>query len=170
MCVQGLEREPAFNWWVPHVIKKRKLIIAKVKSRARYLKKNEKFGIKVPRNMTEAKKFDEENGNTLCQDAIAKELANVSIPFKIMSGNEEASRGYYFVKCHMIFDVKIEDFRSKARVVAGGHMAKAPAAVTYASVVSRETVRIALTIAALNEIEVKCGDVMNAYIHHSPVY
>ena len=43
-------------------------------------------------------------------------------------------------------------------------MTKAPAAVTYASVVSRETVRIALTIAALNEIEVKCGDVMNAYI------
>ena len=43
-------------------------------------------------------------------------------------------------------------------------MTKAPAAVTYASVASRETVRIALTIAVLNEIEVKCGDVMNAYI------
>ena len=64
----------------------------------------------------------------------------------------------------MIFDVKMEDFRRKARLVAGGHMTKAPAAVTYASVVSRESVRIALTIAALNEIEVKCGDVMNAYI------
>ena len=31
-------------------------------------------------------------------------------------------------------------------------MTKAPAAVTYANVVSRETVRISLTIAALNEI------------------
>ena len=43
-------------------------------------------------------------------------------------------------------------------------MTKTLAAVTYASVVLRETARIALTIAALNEIEVKCGDVMNAYI------
>ena len=56
----------------------------------------------------------------------------------------------------MIFDVKMEDFRRKARLVAvaGGHMTKAPAAVTYASVVSRETVRFTLTIAVLNEIEV----------------
>ena len=29
---------------------------------------------------------------------------------------------------------------------------------------SRETVRIALTLAALNGLEVKCGDAMNAYI------
>ena len=68
------------------------------------------------------------------------------------------------VRCHMIFDVKMEDFRRKARFVAGGHMTKAPSAMTYASVVSRETIRIALTIAALNGLQVKCGDVMNAYI------
>jgi hypothetical protein len=36
--------------------------------------------------------------------------------------------------------------------------------ITYASVVSRETVRLALTIASLNDLEVKVGDVMNAYI------
>ena len=41
-------------------------------------------------------------------------------------------------------------------------MTTAPAAVTYASVVSCETVRIALTLAALNGLEVKCGDVLNA--------
>ena len=64
----------------------------------------------------------------------------------------------------MIFDIKMEDFRRKARFVAGGHMTKAPAAMTYASVVSRETVRIALMLAALNDLEVKCGDVLNAYI------
>ena len=50
------------------------------------------------------------------------------------------------------------------RLVAGGHMTTAPAAVTYASVVSRETVRIALTLADLNDLEVKCGDVLNSYI------
>ena len=43
-------------------------------------------------------------------------------------------------------------------------MTGAPATITYASVVSRETVRLALTIAALNDLEVKVGDVLNAYI------
>jgi hypothetical protein len=43
-------------------------------------------------------------------------------------------------------------------------MTKAPATITYASVVSRETVRIALLMAALNDLNVKVGDVLNAYI------
>ena len=64
----------------------------------------------------------------------------------------------------MIFDVKIEDFRQKARLVAGGHRTKAPATIIYASVVSRDTVCLALTIASLNDLEVKVGDVLNAYI------
>ena len=60
----------------------------------------------------------------------------------------------------MIFDVKMEDFRHKVRLVAGGHRTEAPATITYASVVSRETVRLALTIAALNDLEVKVGNVL----------
>ena len=36
--------------------------------------------------------------------------------------------------------------------------------MTYSSVVGRETVRIALTIAALNNLQVKAGDVMNVYV------
>ncbi|KAI2495421.1 hypothetical protein MHU86_19096 [Fragilaria crotonensis] len=38
------------------------------------------------------------------------------------------------------------------------------ATVTYASVVSRESVRIALTLAALNDLEVKTADIENAYL------
>ena len=161
-CAQGLEREPPFNWWVSHVIKKRKIIISKVKSRARYLKKNDKYGIKIPRNVAETKTLGRENGNTLWQDTITKELANASVAFKTLGINEKLPRGYQFVKCHMIFMLRWKVLGG--RLVTGGHLAKAPAAVTYTSVVSRETVRIVLTIAALNEIEVKCGDVMNAYI------
>ncbi len=48
--------------------------------------------------------------------------------------------------------------------MAGGHLTKASATITYASVVSRETVRLALTFASLNDLEVKVGDVLNAYI------
>ena len=43
-------------------------------------------------------------------------------------------------------------------------MTKTPATLTYASVVSRESVRIMLTIDALNDLEVKAGDILNAYL------
>jgi hypothetical protein len=43
-------------------------------------------------------------------------------------------------------------------------MSKAPATLTYASVVSSETVRLALTVAAFNNIGVWAADVLNAYI------
>jgi hypothetical protein len=36
--------------------------------------------------------------------------------------------------------------------------------ITYASVVSRETVRLALTFVSLNDLEVKVGNVLNTYI------
>jgi hypothetical protein len=43
-------------------------------------------------------------------------------------------------------------------------MTNAPATITYASVVSHETVCIALLMAALNDLNVKVGDILNAYI------
>jgi hypothetical protein len=108
--------------------------------------------------------LDRLNGNTLWTDAIAKEMRNVRVAFRILPKGETAPGGYKKIPCHMIFDIKMTDFSRKARLVAGGHVTEAPAAMTYASVVSRETVRIALTIAALNSLDVKTGDVMNAYI------
>jgi hypothetical protein len=51
----------------------------------------------------------------------------------------------------MIFDVKMEYFRRKARFVAGRHTTDDPHVMTYASVVSRELVKIALTLVALND-------------------
>ena len=68
------------------------------------------------------------------------------------------------MQCHMIFDIKMEDFRCKARLVVGGHMTEAPKTLTYASVISRETVRIMLAIAALNDLEVKMADVQNDFL------
>ena len=59
----------------------------------------------------------------------------------------------------------MEDFRCKARIVVIGQLTKALATTTYASVVSRETVRIVLMISTLNEFEVKLGDILNVYVH-----
>jgi hypothetical protein len=159
---QGIDHEVAFCWWVPYTLRKRNRIIAAVNKRV--FKRTHKFGVKVPTTVAEAERFDKENGNTLWQDAIRKEMDSVRIAFKILNGTEAVPPGHQEITCHLIFDVKMEDFRRKARYVAGGHTTEAPATLTYASVVSRETVRIALTIAALNALEVKASDIQNAYL------
>jgi len=43
-------------------------------------------------------------------------------------------------------------------------MTDAPATTTFASVVSCKTVQITLTLAGLNELQVKVSDIENAYI------
>ena len=156
--------EPAFAWWTPHVLKKRIAIISKIKSK--YWVRTHKYGIKVPRNVEEAIRFDSENGNTLWWDAICKEMKNVRIAFEEFDGTKEAiPHGYQEVKCHLIFDIKMgENFRRKARMVAGGHVTKTPSVLTYSSVVSRDSVRICLTIAALNGLKVLACDIQNAYL------
>ena len=69
------------------------------------------------------------------------------------------------MQCYMIFDVKFgENFWRKARLVAGGHMTDTPNTLTYSSVISRDSVCIALTIAALNELSVMACDIQNAYL------
>ena len=64
----------------------------------------------------------------------------------------------------MIFDVTIEDYCRKDRLVAGGHMTETPATMTYAILVYRESVKLALMLADLNALDVKCEDAKNAYI------
>ena len=165
----GIQYEPAFAWWTEHVLKKRDRIIAKVTKR--YHTVTHKFGIEIPRahnGMTaveHAYELDRKNGNTMWRDAIEKEIRNVRVAFKLMEDDDKLPPGYQYMDCHMIFDIKFgEGFRRKARMVAGGHMVDTPAHLTYASYVSRETVRIALTLAALNDLEVKTADIQNAYL------
>ena len=55
--------------------------------------------------------LDKLNGNKLWDDAIAKEMTNVKVAFKILDDDESVLRNHQFVKCHMIFDVKMENFR-----------------------------------------------------------
>jgi hypothetical protein len=163
----GIDHEPAFNWWVPYVLKKRNRIISLVRKRTtRYLKRTHKFGIEVPKTVKEAYKLDRTNGNTFWADAIAKEMKEVRIAFNILPDGHVVPNGYQKIPCHTVFDIKMEDFRCKARLVAGGHMTGAPATITYASVVSREPVHLALTIAALNDLEVKVGDVCMPTLLH----
>jgi hypothetical protein len=88
----------------------------------------------------EAYAIDKATGTTFWHDAIEKEMKNVQVAFNVLADGVAPPPDHQFICCHMIFDVKIEDFWRKARLEAGGHATKAPATLTYASVVSQETV------------------------------
>ena len=56
------------------------------------------------------------------------------------------------------------DFTRKARWVKHGHLTRDPDNSTYAGVVSRESVRIAFTYAAMNDLPICACDIRNAYL------
>jgi hypothetical protein len=160
---KGIIDEPAFVWWAPHAIRKKARIISKVKSK--YWERTHKYGIRIPRTMAEAKSIDDANGDTQWVDAIKKEMTNNRIAFEEHEGSIEDLVGFEEITGHLVFDVKLsEGFRRKARFCADGHKTKAPASVTYSSVVSRDSVRIMLLIAALNDLELKAADIQNAFL------
>jgi hypothetical protein len=68
------------------------------------------------------------------------------------------------IDCHMIFDIKMT-LERKARYVAGGHQTEPTKDVIFASVVSRDTIRIAFLVMALNNLEVLSADIRGAYIN-----
>jgi hypothetical protein len=76
-------------------------------------------------------------------------MKNVSPAFEITDHNVEHARsnkvliGYQEIKCHLVFDIKMEVLVCEARFVAGGHTTEAPDSITYISVVSRDSVPIA---------------------------
>jgi hypothetical protein len=57
-----------------------------------------------------------------------------------------------------------ENFCRKARYVADGHKTDPPATLTYASVVSRDSVRLFFLLAALNDLKVAACDIEGAYL------
>ena len=67
-------------------------------------------------------------------------MENGGVAFEVLPDGKSIPTGHQFVQCHMAFEIKMEDFRQKTRLVAGGHMTRVLATITYTSVVSRETV------------------------------
>lgn len=162
MVSRGLEKEPAFNWWVKHTLQLRDCIIKQVQHCV--VKKNIKFGFYVPNSVEEALKIDKENRNTLWTDAINKELKNVIVAFKLID-NDNPPAVSKEIPYHIIFDVKF-NLTQKISCVAGGYRHKeVPSYATYLSVVSWDSVCIIFTIATLNDLKVKMADIGNAYLN-----
>jgi hypothetical protein len=161
----GLEKEKAFVWWLKPTLKHKKAFIKAAKRR--FAKRSHKFGIRVPQTVEEALQINKETRTTFWRDAIHKEMKNNRLAFQFLEEGETVPIGYKWIKCHMIFNIKM-DFTRKARYVAGGHMTDPPPSITYSSVASRDSVRIAFMIAALNDIDVLACDIGNAYLNASP--
>jgi hypothetical protein len=154
-----IAKEPAFVWWVPQLLSTKDRIVSKVR-RSKYWTRTHKFGIDIPKSV---------------DDAIRTEMRNVRPAFEVWDKSEsEIPVGYQRIWCHMIFDVKMgENFRRKALFVAGGHTTETPASITYASVVSCDSVQLALLIALLNNLQVVACDIQNAYLTadcHEKIY
>eukprot|EP00957_Ditylum_brightwellii_P082064 6239967-Ditylum_brightwellii.AAC.1 len=112
----------------------------------------------------ETYEIDKKTGTDFWARATEKEFINVQPTFNIFEKDESVLVGFQHINCLWVFDIKM-DFPRKARFVAGGHMAEPASSLTYSSVVSRETVRIALIIAALNDLNIMAANIGNAYLN-----
>jgi hypothetical protein len=110
----GIDHEPAFNWWVPHTLRKRDCIISLVRKRnPRYLKWTHKFGIELPKTVKEALDLDKKNGNTFWADTIAKEMKDICVAFKILLDGLSVPIDYQKLPCHIYLTSKWKTFNAK---------------------------------------------------------
>ena len=123
------------------------------------------YGFQVPRNHQQAMQLDEDNGNTLWRESELKELAQIDEYDTFLDKGKGYNPGkdYTHIRVHLVYAVK-HDGRHKARLVAGGHLTETPVDSVYSSVVSLRGVRILTFIAELNESQVWCTDIGNAYL------
>ena len=77
VVARGIDKEPAFTWWVPYTLRRRDRIIAGVNSRVK--RTTHKYGIELLRSFDEALRFEKFNGNTFWRDAINKEMENIQV-------------------------------------------------------------------------------------------
>ena len=68
----------------------------------------------MPKTVKEAAKLDAKNGDTKWMDAISKEMTKVRVDFDILKDGYRAPIFHKQINCHLIHDVKMEDFRIKA--------------------------------------------------------
>jgi hypothetical protein len=166
-----IDHEPAFAWWVQTVMKKRERIISKLQKK--YWRTEYKFGVRIPKTVDEALQLDKITGTRHWENALKKEMEKVSVTYRpkedvtpddVRKGRVKDMIGFQEIKCHIVFNVKM-DFTRKACFVAGGHMTQPATRITYSSIVSRDSVQIAFLLATLNGLHILACDIGNAYLN-----
>ena len=112
-------------------------------------------------------------GTTFWTKATEKEMDNFHVAFEVLKREtlDKMREGkvkpvFKYVGTHMIFDIKMGGkFTHKARLVAGVHKMTPLFFITYSSVVTRESVRLAFLISGLNNIDICPCDIGNTYLN-----
>lgn len=155
-----LINEPTFKWWANKTLRHRDALIKRMNTKRKVRKGRIKYEIELPadHDFNDARRLDIKNDNTLWVDAINKEMGNARVAFDLLERNQPIPVGWKNITCHRVFDVKY-DGRRKARYVAGGHLIGPPKSLTYASVVSRDSVRLGFLIATLIDLKILAGNI-----------
>ena len=131
-------------------------------------KNREKFGIRIPNTIAEALQFDREAGNNKWAEAIAKEMNNLNRldVFKYHPSHKQFPKeeGWQKAPLRMIFDIKNEDQRYKARLVIGGHKVDSTGYNVYSSQVDNMSVLLLFLIAKHVGLNIMTCDVSNAFV------
>ena len=124
--------------------------------------------MEIRSSVEHAIQIDDINGNRLWQEALDKEMLNGSVAFEILRTGVPVPVGWKKSYGNLIWDVNM-DFTQKACSVKVGHCKPDPKESNYAIVVSRVSVRIALTYADLNDVDLTASDIQNTYLQ-APSY
>ena len=111
--------------------------------------------------------FDKQNKNTKWADAIAKEMKGLErlsvFIFKPPNFMCKKSDGWQYAPMHMIFDIKQQDMRYKARLVMGGNVVDSSKYSTFSSTIENLSVKLLFLVAVQNGLDLMCGDIGNAF-------
>jgi hypothetical protein len=100
--MKGIDKEPAFAWWLPTYMSKKKCVINSVKTQDTWKSKH-KFGVEIPATVEHALSSDRAMGAAFWKDAIEKDMKNNQIAFKFLYKDEGLPSGYKFIRCSIKF-------------------------------------------------------------------
>ena len=128
----------------------------------------EKSGIRIPNSTRDALLLDKINDNTKWADAITKEMNALdrlnAFIYHSPDTRFHKSDGWQYAPLRMIFDIKQEDLRHKARLVAGGHVVDSSHYTTFSSTIESLSVRLLRVIAIHHGLTLMTGDIGNAFV------
>jgi hypothetical protein len=158
-----IDDEPAFDWWDKDCLEQKTHLTGS--SQKCHIRRGYKFEICLPGNSIEdALRLDKINGDIQWYDATMKEMQNIRVAFDIKSHGMKPPPGHEYADLMMVYDIKM-DYTQKARLCACGDQTEPPKEITYSSVVSRKSIRIAFTYAAMLDLDIHMADIGNAYLY-----
>ena len=141
---------------MPHTLQKQELILAAIKTRIQ--KTTHKYGIESATSVEHTYKIDKINGNTMWRDALHIEMYNVGVVFEVLDEGQKAPDRWHHVTG------QCENGLHEKTWTLDSHKTLDPVVSNFAGVVSWESVRIAFTYAALNDLDTFAVDIHSAYL------